>query len=83
MMYLGTAVKNSREAHDMSRRKLSAAAGLSPSYVARLERGEVEPSLKTFAAIASVLEWSESDIALTMKLHRSEGDSNGMVGRSS
>lgn len=69
MSYLSDAVRNSREKAGMSCRQLSAMAGLSPSYVARLERDELEPTLVVFTAIACALNWSPSDVNLTMRLH--------------
>ncbi len=72
MGYLGSAVAKSRENAGLSRRQLSAEAGLSPSYVARLERGEVEPSVSVFASLTRVLGWSANDIDVTMRLHWSE-----------
>lgn len=42
----------------MSARQLSESSGLSASYVSKLERGELDPSLKAFARIAKVLEMS-------------------------
>lgn len=76
MSYLSDAVRNSRKSAGLSCRQLSAKAGLSPSYVARLERGELEPTLVVFTAIACALNWGPSDISLTMRLHLVETKQN-------
>jgi transcriptional regulator with XRE-family HTH domain len=39
----------------LTQRALAEAAGLSPNYVARLERGELAPSLDTAARLAGAL----------------------------
>lgn len=45
-----------------SARALSLAAGLSPSYVGKLEAGDIEPSVRAFARIAQVLELNRQEI---------------------
>ena len=57
------AVKRLRESKNMSARQLSLKSGLSPSYVAKLESGEIEPSFRAFAKIALVLEMSILEIS--------------------
>ena len=68
-MFVGTSAKNSawaikrlRESKKMSARQLSLKSGLSPSYVAKVESGEIDPSFKAFARIAMVLEMSMLEI---------------------
>ena len=41
---VGEAVRHARQAHGWTQAELAAHAGLSPNYVARLERGELGPS---------------------------------------
>jgi transcriptional regulator with XRE-family HTH domain len=42
-------------------------AGLSPSYVNKLESGEVQPSLRSFASICRVLEMTNQEILFILK----------------
>lgn len=51
-----------RKRHHVSGRALSLAAGLSPSYVGKVENGEIEPSLKAFAKIALALHMTTAEI---------------------
>jgi transcriptional regulator with XRE-family HTH domain len=60
-------VKFMRERRGLSAAKLSRLAGKSPSYITKLERGDLEPSLSAFAAIADVLEFSDAEIAFTVR----------------
>lgn len=53
-----------RERQKISARALSAMAELSPSYVGKVESGEIEPSLKAFARIALALHLSRQEIWL-------------------
>lgn len=46
----------------MSARSLSLQAGLSPSYVGKLEAGEIEPSVRAFARLAMVLGMSVQEV---------------------
>jgi transcriptional regulator with XRE-family HTH domain len=49
-------VRSYRQSRGMSATGLAKAAGLSPSYVSKIERRECEPSFKAFSKIALVLE---------------------------
>ena len=64
---LGETIRFARERKDLSAAKLSRLAGKSPSYVTKVERGELEPSLSAFAAIAEVLEFNDFEIAFTVR----------------
>lgn len=46
----------------MSARNLSAVANLSPSYVSKVESGEIQPSLQAFARIAMALSLTHQEI---------------------
>ena len=59
---IGQAIELLRIPTGMSARALSLKAGLSESYVGKVEKGEIEPSLKTFASIARVLGLSPREI---------------------
>jgi transcriptional regulator with XRE-family HTH domain len=60
----GDLIRMARERQKMSARALSAKANLSPSYVGKVESGEIEPSLKAFARIALALHLSRQEIWL-------------------
>lgn len=52
-MTLGAAIRALREQRtDLSARGLSLAAGLSESYVGKVEAGQVDPSFRAFSKIA-------------------------------
>lgn len=59
---LAEAVQLQRTKRGFSARALSLEAGLSPSYVGKLEAGEIEPSVKAFARIAKVLGMNQAEI---------------------
>lgn len=60
---LAAAVQVQRVDRGYSARALSLQAGLSPSYVGKLEAGEIEPSVRAFARIALVLGMNQAEIA--------------------
>lgn len=55
-------IRHLREKKGWSTRALSQAAGLSPSYVSKLESGEIEPSLRVFGRLALVLEMNQYEV---------------------
>lgn len=65
---VGTAINFKRRQKQLSARALSAAAGLSPSYVSKIESGEMEPSFKAFCNIAAVLGLSDAEIVFLVRL---------------
>lgn len=75
---LGDYVRKCREARGLSRRQLSMAAGLSESYVSKLEAGTVDPSVRRFAAIVKQLGINQRElqvlIAREAARHTPEGD---------
>ena len=56
------AIKNLRQKRKVSARNLSIKAGLSSSYVSKVENGEIEPSFKAFAKIATALDMTTLEI---------------------
>jgi len=52
----------------MSARSLSQAAGLSPSYVSKVEAGTMEPSFRAFCRIAGVLDMSDAEVLFVVKM---------------
>jgi len=62
MVGLSETVVYLRERRGLSARALSRLAGVSPSYVSKLEAGEIEPSVKIFASLALALGMSSSEI---------------------
>lgn len=60
---VGDAIREFREARKMSRRQLSLQAGLSESYVGKIESGMIEPSLRGFAKLAICLRLKPGEIA--------------------
>lgn len=65
---LGWALRWSREAKGWSARDLSLRAGLSESYVGKLEGGSIEPSLHAFSCLARALELTNHEIAFLARL---------------
>lgn len=64
---LGETIRYARKRKNLSASGLSRLAGKSPSYVTKVERGELEPSLSAFAAMARVLEFTDQEIAFTVR----------------
>ena len=58
---LGLAVRSLRETKGMSRRELARAAGISESYLKKIENGHRNPGLETYQKITEVL---DADIAI-------------------
>ncbi|NOU26887.1 MAG: helix-turn-helix transcriptional regulator [Polyangiaceae bacterium] len=54
----GEALRHSRQRRGWTQAELADAAGISPNYVARLERGELSPSLFVAVRLATALEMS-------------------------
>lgn len=59
---LADAVRYARQREGLSARALSLKAHLSPSYVGKLEAGEIEPSVKAFGRIALALGLNPQEI---------------------
>lgn len=64
---LGNAIRFLRSNKNLSSRTLSSMAGLSPSYVGKLESGEINPSFDAFCAIAKALDISDNEIIFLVK----------------
>lgn len=71
MPNLGSLLRQVRLQRGLSARALSDLAGLSPSYISKVEGG-LEPSLRAFAQIADVLELNIHEIRLLMYLAREQ-----------
>lgn len=69
-MPLSWLLRQARQRNDMSARAVSQAAGLSPSYVNKIEAGEIEPSLKAFGKLAHVLGLTNTEITFIVRLFR-------------
>lgn len=61
-MTVGNIISVVRSRTGWSARELSRRAGLSPSYVTKLEAGEIEPSLRAFAALVRALKMTSTEI---------------------
>lgn len=55
-------IRRKRMEKDLSARSLSLAAHVSPSYVRKVEAGEIEPSLRQFARLARALGMNRYEI---------------------
>ena len=67
---LGDIIKSARERRGLSARALSVQAGLSPSYVSKLEAGEIEPSVRAFARLAYQLQMNPLEVYFSVMLER-------------
>lgn len=65
---VANAIRFLRQKRKMSARALSQAAGLSPSYVSKVEAGELEPSFRAFSRIARVLQMTDAEIVFLVRL---------------
>lgn len=56
-------LKRKRVLLGLSARSVSVAAGQSPSYMSKLEADLIEPSLRSFARVAKVLQLTPAEVA--------------------
>jgi len=63
-----------REREGLSARQLSAAAGLSASYVSKVESGAVLPTIESFAKIVSNLYTTDREITYLISTLTREGE---------
>lgn len=68
------AIQLLRKRANLSARALSLKCGLSASYVAKVESGELEPSLKTFAKIAVALNMTSQEILHIIRIEGERDD---------
>lgn len=73
---LAEAIRHKRTKMGLSTRALSQAAGLSTSYVSKLENGEIEPSVKAFGKLAIVLEMNYQEVYFCI-VHEGLEDASG------
>lgn len=59
---VGAVIREYRIARNISARQLSLSAGLSDSYVGKLESGAIECSLSAFAKIAVALKMKQAEV---------------------
>jgi transcriptional regulator with XRE-family HTH domain len=59
---VGEAVRRARQSRGWTQAELAERAGLSPNYVARLERGELGPSLLVAHMLCDTLEIAVSEL---------------------
>jgi transcriptional regulator with XRE-family HTH domain len=64
----GELIRFRREQVGLSRRALSLEAGLSESYVSKIEAGRLQPTLESFARIARVLRFTDLQIAWIVRM---------------
>lgn len=64
---LADVLREFRERRGVSKRALSQKAQLSPSYVGKLEAGEIEPSLRSFLQIARALGLNQHEVVLCIR----------------
>ena len=65
-MTTGELIRAARQAKGLTARRLSLDAHLSESYVGKLEKDQVEPSLKAFANIANALHMNQTEICFVV-----------------
>lgn len=63
-----------REREGLSARQLSSAAGLSASYVSKVESGAVLPTIESFAKIVSKLYTTDREITYLISTLTREGE---------
>lgn len=71
-------MKQQRSKKKISARQLSARAGLSSSYVSKLENGKIDPTTTAFGQIARVLELSALEVGVAVFASLEDG-SDGEV----
>ncbi len=69
---LAELLRHTRESRELSARALSKLAGLSESYVQKLEAGTLEPSLRAFTALCSALKLNQREILVFVSTAKRE-----------
>lgn len=59
---IGRRLRESREQKSMTQAEVAKKAGITPSYYARIERGEEQPSLSTIKTLVTILKVKAGDI---------------------
>lgn len=67
-MSFNQVVKFARTRSGLSARALSREAGLSDSYVSKVEAGDIKPNLEAFAKIAKVLNLNDKELLFMVRL---------------
>lgn len=75
--WLGDAICTRRQALGLSAAALSKEIGYSSSYVAKVESGKLEPSVRAFARLAVVLGLTGNEIAWLMRLIAAQEQADG------
>lgn len=75
-LHLSEVLREFRLQRELSRRALSQQAGLSPSYIGKLETGAVEPSVRSFAVIALALGLTSHEILFCVRCALAEVSSD-------
>lgn len=70
---LGDFIRRARVARGLSQRRLSLNAGLSPSYVGKIEAGENDPSFRAVSKLAVELGLNAREVFLLVKLEATRG----------
>jgi len=81
MVTVDEVLKARRQVRGVSARQLSLDAGLSDSVVGKVESGNIEPSLRVFAAMAVQLELTGTEIAFLVRLEAHRRDTHTKEGR--
>lgn len=68
VLTLGDGLHYLRERAALSARQVSLAAGLSPSYVRKVEKNEIEPTVSSFYRICKAVSATDKEILLLLKL---------------
>lgn len=67
-MNFRSVAKMARERTGLSARSLSRQAGLSDSYVSKMEAGSIKPNLEAFAKLAKVLRLNDKELLFMVRL---------------
>lgn len=68
LLSLGDGIRYLRERKSMSARQVSLDSGLSPSYVGKVEKNEIEPSISGFYKICRVIGANDKEIVFLLRL---------------
>lgn len=74
ILSLQNAVKYLRLKKSLSARQLSIEAGLSPTYISKLENGTLSPSFEAFCSISKVLNMTDQEVLYLIKLQQGKDD---------
>lgn len=76
---VGKKIRQHRKAANLTQEKLAEILSTDPSYIGKMERGEVNITLETISNIAEALQISPYDFFITSKTNNNNSQKNDLI----